>query len=433
MDPKTYRVALLLESAYTAGVVYNWKIPLLLNPSAANLTFRMNLTLYTYWSGLANPRKELFYEIINPYKTNFNISQPVNYTFSSNALANTIQSSAASINIDFGFPFVPDSTNVAELKISYRGAALIGLANFYTRTYSDGSYLFYFFKRINLILAKKMVNDSSININFGSIESTNTFVDYFGYDWVKIHSSNGQQTVYNAGSLFQHLISCSIVAVTPTILEGLTSQQDSESLQQFSFATPCSIPLNSTLLIVFNGSLFSWSKEAPCYTSFRSSSCIYNQNGTLSINFNENIAAGATLTFAIYIEVLQSYNDVNAINITAYIYALPDNPNTVIDTIPLLTSLAFVDSSVMTNGAIENVVILPLYENTYMPLLGTLTPQYLPLTYIEITHPFPWTTNSHHRFMYRLNGSQLLNSTSSLSWIEANQTQTLTNFEHFVI
>ena len=113
---------------------------------------------------------------------------------------------------------MPDSTNVAELKISSRGAALIGLANFYTRTYSDGSYLFYFFKRINLVLAKKMVNDSSVNIKFGAIESTNTFVDYFGYDWVKIHSSLGQQTVYNAGSLFQPLISCSIVTVTPVLL-----------------------------------------------------------------------------------------------------------------------------------------------------------------------------------------------------------------------
>lgn len=301
IDPKTYRIALLLESAYSAGVAYNWKIPLLLNPSTVNSTFRMNLTLYTYWNGLANPQKELFYEIINPYKTSSNISQPVNYTFSANALANTVQSSAASINIDFGFPFVPDSTNVAELKISSRGAALIGLANFYTRTYSDGSYLFYFFKRINLVLAKKMVNDSSVNINFGSIESTNTFVDYFGYDWVKIHSSPGQQTMYNAGSLFQTLISCSVVTVTPLLLEGLSSQDGSEFLQQFSILTPCSIPLNSTLLVAFNNAYLSWSREAPCYTSFKSSSCSYNQNGSLSINFNENIAAGATLTFAIYL------------------------------------------------------------------------------------------------------------------------------------
>ena len=104
---------MLLESAYTAGLAYNWKIPLLLNPTAVNSTFRMNLTLYTYWNGLANPQKELFYEIINPYKTSSNISQPVNYTFSANALANTVQSTAASIDIDFGFPFVPDSNTVA--------------------------------------------------------------------------------------------------------------------------------------------------------------------------------------------------------------------------------------------------------------------------------------------------------------------------------
>jgi hypothetical protein len=63
-----------------------------------------------------------------------------------------------------------------------------------------------------------------------------------------------------------------------------------------------------------------------------------------------------------------------------------------------------------------------------MPLLGRLVPHYLPLTYIEITHPFTWTPNSHHRLLYRLNGSSLLNYTESLSWVQTNQTQTAANF-----
>jgi hypothetical protein len=63
----------------------------------------------------------------------------------------------------------------------------------------------------------KQVNDSSATIDFGALEQTNNFVDYFGYDWVKVHS-NVNQTIYNAGSLFEPLLSCTILTVTPTIL-----------------------------------------------------------------------------------------------------------------------------------------------------------------------------------------------------------------------
>jgi hypothetical protein len=60
-DSNSFKVALLLENNYLAGVSYNWKIPLLMNPITSNMTFRMNLTLQTYWAGTARKQKELFY------------------------------------------------------------------------------------------------------------------------------------------------------------------------------------------------------------------------------------------------------------------------------------------------------------------------------------------------------------------------------------
>lgn len=114
-----------------------------------------------------------------------------------------------------------------ELKISSRGVALIGLNNFYNYIYNDASYNFFFFKRINLILGVKNVNDNSPTINLGALEETNNFVDYFGYDWVKVHSNTIPQTVYNAGSLFAPLVSCSVLAVTPNVVEGISTQAGS--------------------------------------------------------------------------------------------------------------------------------------------------------------------------------------------------------------
>ena len=153
----------------------------------------MNLTLFTILAGTSVPRKELFYEIINPYRTFNNISSVLTYNFTTNAF-NTIQSSASSIDVDLGFPFIPNTLSVAEFKFSQRGVGIIGLTNFMTNSYLDTSYTFYFFKRLNLIHAHKIINDSSTTVTFGQLETSNKFVDYYGYDWVKVHSSSSLQT-----------------------------------------------------------------------------------------------------------------------------------------------------------------------------------------------------------------------------------------------
>jgi hypothetical protein len=68
-----------------------------------------------------------------------------------------------------------------------------------------------------------------------------------------------------------------------------------------------------------------------------------------------------------------------------------------------------------------------------MPLLGRLKPHYLPLTYIQITHPFTWTPTSHHRFLYRLNSSGLIDDSNSLKWMQANQTVSSGSMEKWVL
>ena len=54
------RVTLLLETNYAAGIPYQWKIPLLMNPQFAKLTYRLNLTLYNYKSLTMRPEKVYF-------------------------------------------------------------------------------------------------------------------------------------------------------------------------------------------------------------------------------------------------------------------------------------------------------------------------------------------------------------------------------------
>ena len=65
------------------------------------------------------------------------------------------------MNIDFGFPFVPDTSTVIELKISNRGFGFTHLVDFNALTFPDTTYNYIFFKRINLLIATKKLNESN--------------------------------------------------------------------------------------------------------------------------------------------------------------------------------------------------------------------------------------------------------------------------------
>ena len=51
-NSKKIRITHLLETAYSGGTQYVWKVPLLLNPAIVDRPFRMNLTLWVYDSGI---------------------------------------------------------------------------------------------------------------------------------------------------------------------------------------------------------------------------------------------------------------------------------------------------------------------------------------------------------------------------------------------
>lgn len=71
-----------------------------------------------------------------------------------------------------------------------------------------------------MLLAVKLFNDSSVNINLGVQEVTNQYQDYFGYDYVKVHSNSLIQTTWNAGHLLQPLLSCNVITTNAIVLEG---------------------------------------------------------------------------------------------------------------------------------------------------------------------------------------------------------------------
>ena len=92
----------------------------------------------------------------------------------------------------------------------------------------------------------------------------------------------------------------------------------------------------------------------------------------------------------------------------AKIYALPRLPETSIVNIPIFAIMPDIFNSSFYGGSAQEILFKPLYEKTFMNLWGRVKPQFSPIDFIKINHPFAWTPNSHHRFLYRLNDSSLL-------------------------
>jgi hypothetical protein len=66
-----------------------------------------------------------------------------------------------------------------------------------------------------------MNNDGSTTLNLGALEIANQYSDYFGYDWVKVHSLTTVNTIWNAGSQYAKLQPCSLVSPPlVSIIEG---------------------------------------------------------------------------------------------------------------------------------------------------------------------------------------------------------------------
>jgi hypothetical protein len=92
---------------------------------------------------------------------------------SASALANTVQSAVATLNIEFGVPFVPNQDSSIELKLISGHYGIIDLLDFTSNAHPDTSYDFYFFERVNFLQAGKIINDSSTSIDLGALEKTN--------------------------------------------------------------------------------------------------------------------------------------------------------------------------------------------------------------------------------------------------------------------
>lgn len=93
-------MSLAKMNAYTQGVSYVWRIPLLKNPSVPSIPLRYNLSLLYYPSGQAYPTVISKHECINEYVTE--TSSSLSFTPTVSASTRNVQDTNIAITINLG-------------------------------------------------------------------------------------------------------------------------------------------------------------------------------------------------------------------------------------------------------------------------------------------------------------------------------------------
>lgn len=113
-----------------------------------------------------------------------------------------------------------------ELKFNNHLVGITDIPDLISTTLPSNPFIFYFFHRVNILLA---VKDSNPNISpsfiIGTASSSNEYADYYGYDWIKVY---GQEAVTKkAGPVSALLNPCS--TTTPTVFLISEGQQSKNS------------------------------------------------------------------------------------------------------------------------------------------------------------------------------------------------------------
>jgi hypothetical protein len=249
----------------------------------------MNLTLWNYMGSSTQGHKELFYEIINPLVTVASTAPAaLQYDLTTAAQTNNqVQLNTNSLAVQFT-GFVPTTNDIVELKISSHGMGIKLLQSF-TNTWTDGTYTYTFFDRIELVFAQKLLNDGVTNVPFPNTEISNDFSDLYGYDWAKVHSASAVTTTHSATSALYQMPECPITTVLYTsTMNSIISTEEAVDFLTMTFTTVCIISENSTLVVsstLTSDVEFLPSNYPHCESSFRSLGCWTTDGSQVNIRF----------------------------------------------------------------------------------------------------------------------------------------------------
>jgi hypothetical protein len=189
------RLNLAKQSAYSDGVQYTIRLPLLKNPSIANIALRYNISLIQYPSGSSYGVLINHYEIINDYYTQADTS-----TSFTSSIGNTNRNVQMNSGVDLMINLNQNLAqwNSATFKLDNSQVGLISSFSICTDTIN---YNYYYFHTFNMVLAQKKSTTNISTVAINSNSGTNNYQSSFGFTWVRIFNTWFTSTSYNPSTL----------------------------------------------------------------------------------------------------------------------------------------------------------------------------------------------------------------------------------------
>lgn len=144
-------------------------------------------------------------------------------------------------------------------------------------------------------------------------------------------------------------------------MSGKDDIKDSNYEVRFFFRTPCNIPTNSTLKMIVSTSdlqFLNINDQTYCETSFRSLDCWLDATKNLFVRIDEPLPSLTDLTV---ITFARSKSRATSKPVRGEIYALPDKPSTLVNSIATINVLPPTNTRLLTNCFVFPLLIKPLY------------------------------------------------------------------------
>lgn len=431
--------SLSLQSAYTDNNAYIWRIPMIQNPSATFAALRYNLTLVNYGNTVSYGSIVSFCEIINEYYTVSNTSSVLSATIVSSS--SQIQSSSVSLYIDLNM-YTLTQWNVATWKLDN---SLVGLTNIpdFVSPNDTTNYFYYYFPKVNMVMAEKKTANNIYTIGLGSTESSQDYSTTFNFNFIKVFSTSNAQLLTNPYTLYTKVPSAltltyftSYSASTVTLIEGLQNV-GSNSMYLLTF-TVQKIPLGGEVNVVLNPTYFAFpsgfvGRQCHVQAGFVKSSsynqvlrCFQSATSPYAyiIRGFSAVTAGTQLSLYVYMKNIAAGT---SISFTVNVYGVGGLYSSFVSSASI-GSNTFTSTSLSSNVYTFNRYYVTyqssLYSTYYYEVEGTFTLRSASLSTsshaINIINPWS-SSGGNTRLIYRLNNS------ATNSWIETSPGATVSS------
>jgi len=173
------------QSAYTDGVEYVWRLPLLKNPATAYISLRYNLTLMEYPSTTNYGIIFNHIEIINDYYT-----EPDTSSSFTTSVLNNLRDVQTVAGVDLSMSLGTESVSQWDSVTFKLDNSKKGLIPSFSSCIDTSNYNYYYFHTLQMVWAQKKTSTASSAVAINALSSTQDYQTTFSFNWIRLFDTS---------------------------------------------------------------------------------------------------------------------------------------------------------------------------------------------------------------------------------------------------